>query len=549
MLAHRAGVDVGGNPPRHGPAAQDAHRWSTFGDEPVILAVGRTLTSTIRLLEALEAFLGDTHVEIVFTVNETSRFSAGAVDLITALSAKYIAWENVPRSRYHLVITASENVDLEWFDVRAPILVLPHGIGFHKLVPDSESAGTRLSGLVPAHRLPGRQVWHLVTQQEQAEQLGAACPETIGKTVLGGDSSYDALLAGTPLRAHYRKALRVADDQRLVLITSTWGAQSILGTWQELPERLLAELPADEYRVAAVVHPNVWTWHSDWDLRRRLHNAVAAGLLLIPPTRGWHATLIASDVVIGDHGSVSFYGAVMGKSLLLAAFGSEIVSGTALADLGKVADRLDARTGLREQIDLALAKHDPHRFDGITKRAFAMPGAAAPLLRKICYDLLGLAVPGTDVPLRAAADPAPDDAEVFSHEVRGSLADSTITLTRCPATVRGRLPEATADELRHLVVRWGERNVLLFDIASIIVGQDLSETLDRYPGCRIAAVSTVDGCEALIRGGKRVSVEGKSDVAALASAVYVALLEGVLREGELTLQVGTNRSTVVLRPY
>ncbi|WP_143261388.1 hypothetical protein [Allokutzneria sp. NRRL B-24872] len=538
-----------GDSPR--TAERDARRWGTFGDEPTVLAVARTLTSAIRLLEALEAFLGDTRVQIVFTVNETSRFSAGAVELINGLYSKFVAWEDVPRTRYHLVITASENVDLEHLDRQVPVLVLPHGIGFHKLVPDSEGDGTRLSGLVPAHRLRDRRIWHLVTHPEQAEQLADACSETAGSTVLGGDTSYDALIAGEPLRAHYRKALRVADDQRLVMITSTWGEQSALGTWRTLPEQLLAELPADEYRVAAVAHPNVWTWHSDWDLRRRMHNAVAGGLLLVPPTRGWHATMIASDLVVGDHGSVSLYGAAIGKPLLLAAFGSEIVPGTVLEELGEVANRLDSAAGLRAQVDEALAAHEPQRFDGLAKRAFAMPGSAAALLRKVCYELLELAEPRVDVPLRAAADPAPEDIEVFSHEVRGSLTGSTITLTRCPATVRGHLPDSAADEWRHLVVRWGERNVLLFDSASIIVDAELSlpETFHRYPGCRLAAVSTVDGCEVMARGGKRVSVLGKADTAQLASAVYVAMLEGVLHQGELTLRLGSSESTVALRPH
>ncbi|GAA4031697.1 hypothetical protein GCM10022247_65930 [Allokutzneria multivorans] len=548
MRAQRTEVNVGGSPR---DAARDARRWGTFGEEPTVLAVARTLTSAIRLLEALEAFLGDTRVQIVFTVNETSRFSAGAVELIKGLYSKFIAWDDVPRARYHLVITASENVDLEQLDRRVPVLVLPHGVGFHKLVPDSAGSGTRLSGLVPAHRLRDRRVWHLVTHPEQAEQLADACPETAGNTVLGGDTSYDALLAGEPMRAHYRKALRVADGQRLVMITSTWGEQSALGTWRTLPEQLLAQLPADEYRVAAVVHPNVWTWHSDWDLRRRLHNAVAGGLLLVPPTRGWHATMIASDVVVGDHGSVSLYAAALGKPLLLAAFGSEIVPGTVLEELGQVADRLDSAAGVRDQVDEALAAQEPQRFDGIAKRAFATPGSAAALLRKACYELLELAEPRMDVPLRAAADPVPEDAEVFSHEVRGSLTGSTVTLTRCPATVRGHLPDSSADEWRHLVVRWGERNVLLFDSASIIVDAEwsLPETLQRYPGCRLAAVSTVDGCEVAVRGGKRISVLGKASTAQLASVAYVALLEGALRRGELTLRLGSSESAVVLRVH
>ncbi|MGN5379425.1 hypothetical protein ACQ4WX_25445 [Streptomyces lasalocidi] len=133
------------------------------------------------------------------------------------------------------------------------------------------------------------------------------------------------------------------------MISSTWGRTSLLGSHPDLFARVLGELPCDEYRVAAIVHPNVWAAHSTWQLGVLQAAALDAGLLLMPPVHAWRAALVAADVVIGDHGSVTLYGASLGTPVLLAAFGADAVPGTAIHALGAVAPRLDARGDIRRR--------------------------------------------------------------------------------------------------------------------------------------------------------------------------------------------------------
>jgi len=59
------------------PVGEDASRWVTVGAERTLLAVARTVTSTVRVLEALELLRGDVRVQVVFAVNESSPFVAG----------------------------------------------------------------------------------------------------------------------------------------------------------------------------------------------------------------------------------------------------------------------------------------------------------------------------------------------------------------------------------------------------------------------------------------------------------------------------------------
>ncbi|WP_370468446.1 hypothetical protein [Streptacidiphilus sp. P02-A3a] len=92
------------------------------------------------------------------------------------------------------------------------------------------------------------------------------------------------------------------------------------GCWSGWP----ASCP-DEYRVAAVLHPNIWHGHGTGQIRTWLDRACRNGLTLIDPLDGWRQALIAADAVIGDFGSVSYYAAALGLPVLLGAASGEVL--------------------------------------------------------------------------------------------------------------------------------------------------------------------------------------------------------------------------------
>jgi hypothetical protein len=102
----------------------------------------------------------------------------------------------------------------------------------------------------------------------------------------------------------------VAPGETLVTISSSWTSES---TFYQRPE-LYRELPRSA-KVAAVLHPNIWAAHSEWQVRSWL---AGSEVTVIPPEEGWRATMIASDVVVGDFGSTTQYAAAIGARVLLA---------------------------------------------------------------------------------------------------------------------------------------------------------------------------------------------------------------------------------------
>ncbi|WP_431034481.1 hypothetical protein ACQYWQ_12355 [Streptomyces sp. P6-2-1] len=436
------------------PVGPDADRWATLPTERTLVVAARTVTSTTRALEALPAILhGDPRVSVVFAHDPGSAFGDGVLDLLHHHGCRVMPWSQLAECAPDLILSASENIEVPAGD--CPVLVLPHGVGFQKLVPDARAPGRRLSGLVPDALLASGRAWLTVSHPDQAAQLRAAHPGTAGRTLLVGDPCYDELRRNLPHAAHYRRILTGSPERDLLLISSTWGPTSLLGRRPRLAAELLAALPYDEYRVAAVVHPNVWSAHGAWQLRHVLAPARAAGLLLVPAAHAWRSALVGASLVVGDHGSVTLLGAALGKPVLLGAYGSEAVPGTAGALLSRTAPHLppDA-TGrrLRDLIAAARENHTPDRYAAVAEAAFTDPGEAADRLRAIVYRLLRLPPPRERAPVLALPDPAPptEDTAATSWHVTATLhtpahQPPAVHVHRTPAAALPRDAEETEE--------------------------------------------------------------------------------------------------------
>ncbi|WP_158771474.1 hypothetical protein [Streptomyces sp. NRRL S-340] len=500
----------------------------------------------MRVLEALPSLLrGDGRVAVVFAYDPTSAFNDGVLELLNDTGCRVMPWEQLGEISPDLVLSASENIDVPEGD--CPVLVLPHGVGFQKLVPDSRSARVRLSGVVPDSLLESGRAWLAVSHPAQEEQLVANRPEAAGRTLLVGDPCFDELVASRPRRAAYREALGVAEGQKLVVVSSTWGPTSLLGTDPELLPRLLARLPCDEYRVGLITHPNIWSAHGAWQLRTLQAAALDAGLLLMPPVHAWRPALVAADVLVGDHGSVTLYGAATGTPLLLAAFGGDAVPGTAVHRMAALAPRLDPRGDLRQQVEDVVREHAADRYAAVARQAFAEPGHALARLRTALYRLLELPEPSSappSSPMLPVPEPEPPASAVTSWqvttEVGGPGAAPGVTVRRFPASVGayGTVPSETSSCFTHLACADDERDHRLVESASVLVRRLpapssvsalgwIGETLARLPGSLLAASAVRGGCCLVgLRDGRvvEVSVTGTAVDPGLPAAVVYALL-------------------------
>jgi hypothetical protein len=390
-----------------GPFGLDAARGATVRTERTVLAVVHSVVTGARLADVLPVLAPDQRVQVVFSA-APSLFPGGVRDLLDDMGAVIVPWQQAVRERFDLAIAAGTG-QLE--RLHAPVVLMPHGAGYgkypvrwpgHGPSAPRRAHGTERQQLVYHGRLVPAAI--LLAHQDRLAQLRRSCPEAVPAAVIAGDPCHDRLVASLPLRGAYRRALGVRDDQKLVLVTSTWGPGSLLGQVPGILPGLLAELPASRYRVAASLHPDAWYWHGPWQISAWQSGCVRSGMTLLPPAEGWRGALVAADLVIGDHGSVTLYAASLGKPVLLAAFSrDEVARSSHMALLGKTAPRLHPDRPLLPQIEHAAAGYRPERYANLRGQVTSVPGRSRQVIRRVLYQRLGLPEP----PGIPAAEPVP----------------------------------------------------------------------------------------------------------------------------------------------
>lgn len=374
------------------PVGLDADRWVTRHGCRTVLVVVHTLVSGHRLLDVVDDIETDPRIQVVFTVAPDA-FQYGVWEMLVGLGALLLPWHQAVRERFDVAIAASRG---GLHELHAPVVLLPHGAGFGKAVQPGPGSGPpaveQIVYGLDAQRLThnGRVIPTVLAlpHEGQLAVLERQCPQAVAVARVTGDPCLDRLVASLPFRRQYRDAFGLTSRQRLVVVSSTWGADGVFGHHPDLLPHLMTALPASRFRVAALLHPAVWTAHGRRQVRAWLRDCREAGLIVLDPAEDWRGLIVASDVVIGDHGSVTVYAAAIGRPVLRLAPPTDGVTttGSAQALLAAQAGALQVDRPLLGQV-LAVPPVDP---DTIATALTSRPGQSGLLLTEQIYQLLGL---------------------------------------------------------------------------------------------------------------------------------------------------------------
>ncbi|MZE52375.1 hypothetical protein GTY86_13920 [Streptomyces sp. SID5770] len=532
-------------PPIRVPVGEGSPRWTSRTVRRRVLLVVHNATSAGRLLDLLPLFHDDFRVQLLVTSTGSSAFQSGIREIFAELELPVLPWEQALATRVDLAISASFGGELA--GVQGQLSVISHGVGYTKRLGTPGSDGAEPTfGLSPEWLLADGRPFvdgFVLSHPEQLERLARTCAEAVPSAVLAGDPCFDRMLAARPYRDRFRRALGVRRRQRLVVLNSTWNPEGFFGSGGRdvlpgLLPRLAAELPADDYRLAAVLHPNIWHGHGPGQVRAWLDRARRGGLTLIDPVHGWRQALLAADLVLGDFGAVTYYSAALGTAVLLAADGREKLDPKApLAEFVRRAPRLDPYAPLRPQVEGAL---DGHRPDP-TPAGFVTsdPGRSAALLRRHFYALMDLPEPAAPASLEPLPlppyDPPRPTAPLY---VRTRVHGTDITIERSteqPYDAAGTTHLAVHEDTRHpgdletadVITRDGRPD------DPRLGGPDLwtAEVLREHPHCAAAVyVTGPDACTVRTRdhGAFRLTAGAGADAdpAAYASSLYAWLAHG-----------------------
>lgn len=391
-------------------AADSCHWWATVRATRRVLVMAPTMTSIKRLMDIAALLQGDLRVQLVFTV-PPNVFNRGAVRMLAARGAPLVPWEDAVREPFDLAVTANfghiESID-------APVAVFSHGASRNSLARPRRRGALPVVGPVlgfsPSELIRGGMLVPsalALGHDRELQLLEEGCPQALPVAQVVGDPCYDRLIAGGGMRESYRSALGLGPGQRLVVVTSTWRPNSLLGSATPLLERLVRELPEPDYRVVLLTHPNIWAAHGEYQLRAWLAPYAARGLVVAGPEADWQPLLLAADWIIGDHGSVTLYGAATGVPVLLGAFPQQDVHPhSGAAALGALAPRLSDGAPIPAQLEYAADAFDADAMTRVAALISSEPGGFARHARRLLYGLLEMGQPATPASLPAALLPA-----------------------------------------------------------------------------------------------------------------------------------------------
>jgi hypothetical protein len=395
---------------RHGPYGLNQATHATFRSEKTLLVVVHHYTALTRLRDVVPLVEEDPRIQVVYTVAPTSVFAAAARERLERDGSVLIPWSAAVECRFDAAIAAGTGA-LD--QLHAPVITLSHGHGPGKLQMASERDTPRVARSIKALTSAaltarGRVVPSVIgiAHERHRRLIEASVPEAGAVCRLVGDPCFDRILAGRASRERYRAALGVETDRRLVVVSSTWRRASLLGIHPDLPQRLVTQLSDTEHAVVVIPHPCTWAWHGHRQVRSWFAAAQSRGLGLLPPHEGWRAALIACDLVIGDHGSVTYYGAALGRPVVMGAFPAEdLHSEAAPLRLARQVPHLEPDRPLRPQVEAVLngqvAIPGPEHAALLT----SVPRQAARRLRRTLYEVLRLAEPAQAASSAAVPEP------------------------------------------------------------------------------------------------------------------------------------------------
>jgi hypothetical protein len=371
--------------------------WSTFPTKRQVVIAVHTVAAAMRLKDVVGLLDEDPEIGLTYTA-VPDRLGGGVEDLLQKWEVKRLAWDDATGGGYDLAIGASLH---KLGDLRARrTFAIAHGSGYNKRWPSwawpgsdekRPTYGLDRESLLDKARRPVVDALNL-SHIDQWETLKRQCPEATTAAMVGGDPSFDRLLVSLPSRQYYREMLGVRAGQRLVAVTSTWGQESLLSRHPDLLMRMLNELPAN-HKVILTAHPAVWFEHGPRRIRTLLREARRAGLDVVDAGEDWQGLLAAADFLVGDHTSVSVYGAASGLPFLLSHFPEDEIDGdSVMAELAQLSPQLDDTTPLLHQLDAA-AEAQPEQQKVAGERVSSVPGGSAKVLRKKFYQLLELTEP------------------------------------------------------------------------------------------------------------------------------------------------------------
>jgi len=268
-----------------------------------------------------------------------------------------------------------------------PTLRIPHGMAGKRVEGELYAFGSK------CYDENGRIRYTRMFVYSEAERRKAIemDHEFSKKVFVVGNLKSDRLLEKSRDRDEIRHQLGIANGEILVLIVSTFGPNCLLNM---MGGALLSELRRlfGQFRFALSIHPMEYlsksTGECSWG--ERLRTLRAEGLLVLDPGEDWEPYVVASDVILTDHTSLSLYGLALRHPYVYVPVHETMVDKDGLTwQLMAISPTLrpDA-SNLKECLMQALNEYPLEKLKELNENFCSYPGEAKARTQQAVYDML-----------------------------------------------------------------------------------------------------------------------------------------------------------------
>lgn len=270
---------------------------------------------------------------------------------------------------------------------------IPHGLArSSKIVAGHDySYGTRR-----VLRDDGAPAYSLILEQSETvrDDVLQRLPQLWGHVIAVGDLRADRVLRSARLERNVRRSLGFSPTDRIVIIASTFGPDSLMERWGMAMIDEARYLANDRgFRIVLVVHPNLWESNTGkrtgWD--RYFESIRSDQVTVLSPVDDFAPFLGIADIAVSDHTSISLGVALAGKPVVFIPLpAGTIAPDSPVAELMSVSKQLSDPSNLRATLEASLATRTDPRAELVARRYISHLGEASTRTRQALYELLGL---------------------------------------------------------------------------------------------------------------------------------------------------------------
>ncbi|MFT5522668.1 MAG: hypothetical protein ACI9G1_002758 [Pirellulaceae bacterium] len=238
----------------------------------------------------------------------------------------------------------------------------------------------------------------MFTRMFAAGELERQCvrdinPSLMSRVAVTGDILADELILRQPSRSQIREQLQLGADERVVMLMSSWGPDSLI---QKHGSRFFEEAAAlsETYRLVLSIHPNNWTRkiESDRSWLSALRRCEELGVTLVSGI-DWQDYVIAADLFVADYTSLGLYASLMNRPMVMVPFDvAQFTPGSPIVHLSKLVETC----GDMAQLEASICKAFNEDITASWRRAefadslVSHPGSSVSRIAEETYRVLNL---------------------------------------------------------------------------------------------------------------------------------------------------------------